>query len=207
MAIVAIVILVTWLVLVAGARGYLHYRRTGQVAAPVRVERGSAQWWARRIAGVGLLLAFAAPLAELAGLQAIDLFDQAPVRYAGVAISLAGIAGVLGAQWAMGDSWLPDVDPGATTQLVTTGPFRLVRNPVLTCMATTEVGVALMVPNVLAVLMLAAFIASVQIQVRLVEEPFLARVHGDDYRRFAARTGRFVPWLGRLPDRRLGPDR
>ena len=64
MAIVAIVILVTWFALVAGARGYLHYRRAGQVAAPVRVERGSAPWWARRIAGVGVLLAFAAPLAE-----------------------------------------------------------------------------------------------------------------------------------------------
>ena len=25
-----------------------------------------------------------------------------------------------------------------------------------------------------------------------------ARVHGDDYRRYAASTGRFLPWIGRV---------
>jgi protein-S-isoprenylcysteine O-methyltransferase Ste14 len=43
------------------------------------------------------------------------------------------------------------------------------------------------------------FAISIQIQVRLVEEPSLLRVHGEDYRRYAARTGRFVPGIGRLP--------
>jgi protein-S-isoprenylcysteine O-methyltransferase Ste14 len=46
--------------------------------------------------------------------------------------------------------------------------------------------------------MLACVLLSIQIQVRLVEEPYLLRVHGDAYRRYAARTGRFVPGLGRL---------
>lgn len=201
MPVAALVILVVWLALVVGARGYLHYRRTGEIAAPRRAERGSAQWWARRVAGIGIALAFAAPLGELAGLAPLPLLDHTAIRYAGIALSLVGIVGVLGAQAAMGDSWLPDVDPAATTRLVTTGPFRLVRNPVLTCMAVTELGLALIVPNVLAAMMLVAFIVSMQIQVRLVEEPYLARVHGKDYRRFAARTGRFLPWLGRLPER------
>jgi protein-S-isoprenylcysteine O-methyltransferase Ste14 len=46
--------------------------------------------------------------------------------------------------------------------------------------------------------MLIAVAASVQVQVRLVEEPYLLRVHGDAYRAYAARTGRFVPGVGRL---------
>ena len=32
-------------------------------------------------------------------------------------------------------------------------------------------------------------------QVRFVEEPYLERVHGDDYRRYTERTGRFIPGL------------
>jgi len=65
-----------------------------------------------------------------------------------------------------------------------------------------------MVPNLLAALMLAAVVTAQQIQVRLVEEPYLRRVHGDAYRRYATRTGRFLPWIGRLPsDEPRGLDR
>jgi protein-S-isoprenylcysteine O-methyltransferase Ste14 len=53
------------------------------------------------------------------------------------------------------------------------------------------------VPNLLSVLTLAGFIVGIQIQVRLVEEPYLRRVHGDAYRRYAMRTGRFLPMIGR----------
>jgi protein-S-isoprenylcysteine O-methyltransferase Ste14 len=45
--------------------------------------------------------------------------------------------------------------------------------------------------------MLAAFLTAMEIQVRFVEEPYLERVHGDAYRRYAARTGRFLPGIGR----------
>jgi protein-S-isoprenylcysteine O-methyltransferase Ste14 len=97
----------------------------------------------------------------------------------------------------MGSSWRADVDPDATTALVTEGPFGWVRNPVFTASTLTALGVALMVPNAVALGMLVATIASYQILVRLVEEPYLERVHGETYRAYAARTGRFVPWLGR----------
>ena len=40
-------------------------------------------------------------------------------------------------------------------------------------------------------------VAAVQLQVRVVEEPYLRRVHGRVYRGYAARVGRFVPGLGR----------
>lgn len=199
MPLVALVMLVSWLTLVAGVRGYVHYRRTGQVAAPVRVRPGEPQWWARVISSIGMLFAIAAPVAELIGLNAIGWLDHDPIRYAGVALAVVGIAATLAAQLAMSDSWRPDVDPDARGRLVTTGPFQWVRNPVLTCTAVTALGLALIVPNLFAALMLAAFIVAWEIQVRLVEEPYLARVHGDEYLRYAARTGRFLPRIGRLP--------
>ena len=54
-----------------------------------------------------------------------------------------------------------------------------------------------MVPNVVALAMLVATVSTYQIQVRLVEEPYLHQVHGEAYRTYAERTGRFVPWVGR----------
>lgn len=198
MPVLALLVLVVWLAVVAGLRTYIGYRQTGTVATLVRPETGSPAWWAKGISSVGFVLAIAAPIAELVGLAPIEALDQVPIRYAGLAIAIAGIGGSLAAQLAMGSSWRGDVDPDARTPLVTNGPFRVVRNPILSCTAATAIGLALMVPNVLALLMLAAILVGIQVQVRLVEEPYLERVHGDDYRRYASRTGRFLPGLGRL---------
>ena len=33
---------------------------------------------------------------------------------------------------------------------------------------------------------------------RFVEEPYLRRAHGEAYRAYAARVGRFLPRIGRL---------
>ena len=43
-----------------------------------------------------------------------------------------------------------------------------------------------------------AFLLALEIQVRLVEEPYLLAIHGEAYRAYAAVTGRFVPGVGRL---------
>lgn len=64
-------------------------------------------------------------------------------------------------------------------------------------MIVTGAGLALMVPNLVAVLALAALVAAVQLQVRVVEEPYLLNTHGDDYAAYTARAGRFLPGIGR----------
>jgi protein-S-isoprenylcysteine O-methyltransferase Ste14 len=198
MAVLALVLIAAWLVLVAGLRTLIQVRRTGEASAPrFRDRPGSPQWWARLLSSVGFACAVAAPLAELAGLEPIGVLDRSPVRAAGAVLAVLGIAVTLAAQLAMGAAWRPDVDPDARTALVTTGPFRLVRNPIFTATAATAAGLALVVPNLLAVAMLVAFVAALQVQVRLVEEPYLQRVHGTVWERYAARTGRFLPWIGR----------
>lgn len=57
----------------------------------------------------------------------------------------------------------------------------------------------LLVPNAFA--LAAAFLTpfGIEAQVRGVEEPYLLEAHGDRYRRYAVRVGRFVPGVGRLP--------
>jgi protein-S-isoprenylcysteine O-methyltransferase Ste14 len=199
MAVLALVLLAVWLLLVAGLRTLIQLRRTGEVSVPrFRDRPGSPQWWARLLSTLGFACAVAAPLAELAGLPPISRLDRTPVRAAGAVLAVLGIAVTLAAQLAMGASWRPDVDPDARTALVTSGPFRLVRNPIFTATAAAATtGLALLVPNLLAAAMLVAFVTALQIQVRLVEEPYLHRVHGTVYDQYAARTGRFLPWIGR----------
>lgn len=198
MAVLDLVLVGVWVVLVSFVRGAIQYRRTGSSPLRLRDRPGSPQWWARLVSTVGVVLAIAAPLAELAGLQPFAPLDHPLLRWGGVVLVFLGIAITTGSQTAMGGSWRADVDPDARTTLVTTGPFRLVRNPVFTGSGVTVVGLAFIVPNVISLLMLVAFVAGLEIQVRLVEEPYLLRVHGDAYRAYAARTGRFVPGIGRL---------
>ncbi len=203
----ALILTIAWIGLVSGIPTYRRMRRTGDVDVLARSRRGSPQWWARLISVLGVALAFATPIAELAGLPAIAAFDHPVVRWLGVALIVAGTALTLGAQATMGDSWRGDVDPDVTTPLVTGGPFRYVRNPIFSGTATVVLGLALMVPNVLALAMVLVVLTGLEIQVRLVEEPYLIRVHGDAYRRYAARTGRFLPGIGRLKSSTDGVDR
>jgi protein-S-isoprenylcysteine O-methyltransferase Ste14 len=198
MAVLALILTIAWLLIVGGVRGFIQYRRMGQAPLRIRVQSGSWQWWARVVSVLAVLLALGAPIAELAGVAPFGALDQPAVRASGIVLVVVGIVGTLGSQLAMGDSWRGDVDPEARTPLVTSGPFRLVRNPVLTSTAVTALGLALMVPNVLALAMVVACVIAWQVQVRKVEEPYLLAVHGDEYRRYAARTGRFVPGIGRL---------
>jgi protein-S-isoprenylcysteine O-methyltransferase Ste14 len=88
------------------------------------------------------------------------------------------------------------VDPGETTTLVRSGVFSWVRNPIFTGMLTFGLGIALVTPNVVATAGFALLVATIELQVRVVEEPYLSTVHGATYRDYLARVGRFVPRVG-----------
>ncbi len=198
MAVLDLVLVFVWVGLVSILRAVVQHGRTGASVLQLRDRPGSPQWWSRLLSAIGVLLAVAAPLAELAGLAPYAGLDQPVVRFGGVLLVVLGIAVTIGSQLAMGESWRGDVDPDVRTPLITGGPFRLVRNPIFSGAVVTAAGLALVVPNILSLAMLILFVAGLEIQVRRVEEPYLQRVHGDAYRRYAARTGRFVPGIGRL---------
>jgi protein-S-isoprenylcysteine O-methyltransferase Ste14 len=124
---------------------------------------------------------------------------------AGLALATCGFAATLYAQLDMGESWRVGVDTTETTTLVRTGTFALVRNPIFTAMAVFVLGETLLAPNPVAIAVFLVFVTAVEISVRTVEEPYLRRVHGDDYRDYTASVGRFVPGLGLI--RRYDVDR
>ena len=99
----------------------------------------------------------------------------------GAATAVAAGALTVVAQVQMGASWRIGVQAGEWTALVTSGLFSRVRNPIFAGMLAFAGGLALLVPNAptLAGAVLAA--VTIQAQVRLVEEPHLAAVHGESY--------------------------
>jgi hypothetical protein len=114
------------------------------------------------------------------------------------------VGATIAAQISMGASWRIGVDETERTTLVTTGPFRLVRNPIFTAAVGVMAGVAIAVPNAIALVGLGAAIIGLQLQVRRIEEPYLLRVHGEDYRAYAA-PSRPVRAGGSAGSRRLIP--
>lgn len=178
-------------------RTAIQVRRTGDSGFRGLSGRpGSAAWWAGVLFVVALVVGVAAPIAGRLGVEAIPWFDYATVNVVGLGLALAGIVLTLAAQLRMGTEWRIGVDESEQTKLVTTGLFGIVRNPIFTAMALTGLGLAAMVPNVVALGGIAALLVALQLQVRVVEEPFLLVLHGDDYVRYTSRTGRFVPRFG-----------
>lgn len=65
-------------------------------------------------------------------------------------------------------------------------------------MVINAVGLTLLVGNFVAIAGLAALVAALEVQVRLVEEPYLRSVHGPSYDKYASKAGRFLPAVGRF---------
>lgn len=197
---VALIGTLVYLLLAFGLRTLLHFRRTGRTGwAGVSGAPGSVEWWGGVLFVVAIVAGVAAPVGAVTGaLPACGLLDGTILQAMGLVLFVVGGVATLWAQSAMGDSWRIGVEDRATTALVAKGPFRWVRNPIFTSMLAATVGLALLVPNGVALVAVLALVAALELQVRLVEEPYLLRVHGDRYRRYAERVGRFLPGIGRL---------
>lgn len=200
MATLALVLYGIYLALAFGVRTVVQVRRTGSTGFHGLGGRpGSAEWLAGVGFGVALVLGVAAPVLALADVvEPVGALDTTPLHVAGAVLSVAGIAATLWAQLAMGTSWRIGVDPEERTDLVTDGPFALVRNPIFSAMIPTALGLALLVPSVVAIAGPLGLVVALELQVRVVEEPYLLRAQGETYARYAARVGRFVPGVGRL---------
>ena len=197
----AVVALATYLVgagIGIGWRMWWQWRQTGSTGFKgVSGRVGSVEWFS----GVGFLLGVAitaaSPVLQLAGIVA-PLLHSPWLLWSGVVIATAGISATVYAQLAMGSSWRIGVDAGETTTLVRSGVFGVVRNPIYVAMFVFWLGATLIAPNVVAIVGYVLLVLSIELQVRLVEEPYLLQVHGDAYREYASTVGRFVPHAGLL---------
>jgi protein-S-isoprenylcysteine O-methyltransferase Ste14 len=186
------------LILTFGVRIAIQVRRTGSTGVHGLPEGAAPlEWFAGGLFIVSLAMGALAPLLALLGvLEPIAPLDGPAGNTIGLVLAVAGILLTFAAQLAMGDAWRIGVDTEERTELVTDGPFGLVRNPIYSAMIPTVFGLVLMVPNVVALAAIVCLVIALELQVRLVEEPYLLRTHGDVYAEYAANVGRFLPGVG-----------
>ncbi len=77
-------------------------------------------------------------------------------------------------------------------QVVTTGPFRLSRNPAYVSLTILYVGIASLVNTLWPILLLPAVLAVIQRGVIEREERYLERKFGEEYLRYKARVPRWI---------------
>ena len=196
----ALALLAIFGVLGFGWRTWLQRRRTGSYGFHgVGGRIGSVEW----IAGVGFAAAMAVaglgPLLQFFSVIApLHIGSAHWIHLAGAAVAALGIGLTVWAQLEMGDSWRIGVDNQETTQLVHTGVFGLVRNPIYSAMLVFEFGIALLATNLVTIAGFLLALGSLELQVRCVEEPYLHAKHGAQYRHYTVRVGRFVPGVGTI---------
>jgi protein-S-isoprenylcysteine O-methyltransferase Ste14 len=93
----------------------------------------------------------------------------------------------------VGRGTLAPWDP--TQRLVAVGPYRHVRNPMITGVAAMLAGEALFFGSSALALWAAVFVAINHAWFALVEEPGLERRFGDSYRAYKANVPRWIPRL------------
>ncbi len=196
----ALLLYVSYLMFTLGLRSVVQWQQTGSPGFKgVSGTIGSSEWFGGVLLVLALVLGLLGPVVQMAGvLDPVAMLDGIVGHALGVVLYAAGLAGTLYAQFAMGTSWRVGVDERERTALVTGGPFAYVRNPIFAFMVVAASGLALLAPNLAALLGLCSLMVGLEIQVRLVEEPYLLSAHGQAYAAYAARAGRFVPGVGRL---------
>ncbi|MBE7324281.1 isoprenylcysteine carboxylmethyltransferase family protein [Nocardioides sp. Y6] len=201
MSAAALALFALYLLVAFGLRTWLQVRATGDSGfRGISGRTWSPEWWAGVLFVLALVAGLMGPVSALFGLQPVNSLDDATVAWAGVIVTVGGVGLTFATQTAMGSSWRIGVAEDEATALVTSGPFGLVRNPIFTAMALTGGGLVLMVPNLVALLGLVTLVVALELQVRVVEEPYLRRLHGAEYERYAASVGRFLPRLRALRD-------
>lgn len=112
----------------------------------------------------------------------------------GLGLGLLAFAVMVLAQAQMGRSWRVGIDP-TRTELVTHGLFATVRNPIYTSVLLVLVAVFLVTPAAWTAsgALFGAFLLALQTR---LEEAHLLAMHGEAYRSYARRAGRFLPGIG-----------
>jgi protein-S-isoprenylcysteine O-methyltransferase Ste14 len=196
MSTVALVLYVVALVVLFGVRSWVQHRRTGSTGfRGISGTPAEAGWWGGVLFIAAMVLGLTGPLLAVTGTVPAD--PDPALAVVGLILALVGFAATLAGQAGMGASWRIGVDEAERTDLVTAGVFAHVRNPIFTAMVLAQFGMVLLVPTWVSVAALVALVAALELQVRAVEEPYLRLVHGDVYEAYVARTGRFVPGVGR----------
>jgi len=121
----------------------------------------------------------------------ISSLEFAPLQTIGFVLSMLGqIVGFI-AQLQMKNSWRLGVDKNAQIELVTTGLFKISRNPIYLCMAISGIGFFLIAPNFLSVVCCLLMLFGINEKIK-DEEEFLIEKFGEEFTKYQTTVRRWI---------------
>jgi len=174
-------------------------RRTRKLSGIVPLQRMEQFMWTIWVPLVAawMVLPYVAASSASPLLGLPDFARQVPfttLRWAAVALGFVCLGLSIDCWLRMGKNWRMAVTPDQQTDLVTTGLFARVRHPIYALSILLMLCTVVVAPTVPVVLMAVIHITLMIVKARN-EERFLSERHGDSYRRYLQRTGRFMPRL------------
>lgn len=124
--------------------------------------------------------------------SALDLPDWA--RWIGVGLGAVAVPAVYWTMSSLGASVSETVLTKPQHRLVTTGAYRWVRHPLYSSATALFLAVGLMADNWFMLFWTVIALAGVRVVIIPREESNLLAVFGDEYRRYAMRTGALLPF-------------
>ena len=155
-----------------------------------RSARGAARFLPLLLLPMGFLVP---PIAMLTRAGQMDVAWRA-VRIAGLMLGLYAAVILPWSASTLGRFLVPQARVSGDHELVVAGPFRFVRHPAYSGDLALWLGSALATANLLLLLLWPLYVVGATVQSH-AEDELLASKFGDEYRRYAARVGRFVPRL------------
>jgi protein-S-isoprenylcysteine O-methyltransferase Ste14 len=146
-----------------------------------------------RIIALGVVFAVAGNRSFLLPALHLSAMTARVLHVAGVVLCAAGIAVAIWARSQLGRNWGMPASVKEDPELITSGPYRVVRHPIYAGVLLAMIGSALVVGRSWLVL-LGVFVVYFAYTARL-EERTLARQFPDAYGRYRARTKMVVPYL------------
>ena len=151
-----------------------------------------AKYFMAGIAMMGLYVAvFAIYPAGYSYFLPMVYMEATGLQATGLIILVISLVWTYIAQANMRQSWRIGIDEEQKTELVTTGIFRLSRNPVYVGIIAAATGLFFVTPNAFTLLFMIMAYMLIQIQIRL-EEEFLLKMHGQSYLDYKAGVRRFI---------------
>ena len=112
----------------------------------------------------------------------------------GVAVTLAGLLFAVWARVHLGRNWSRSVTIKQDHELITTGPYAVVRHPIYTGILTGLLGTAIALSQVRGIIVLALFFLAFWLKLRM-EEQWMRSQFGEAYAAYAQQTAALVPYL------------
>src|ERR1700689_736249 len=112
----------------------------------------------------------------------------------GAAVTIAGLLFAVWARVYLGSNWSRSVTIKQGHELITTGPYSMVRHPIYTGVLTGLVGTAIALSQVRGFIVFVLFFLAFWIKLRL-EEQWMRSRFGEAYATYAHQTAALVPYL------------